>query len=63
MAKETAPAHPSDRTLLGSSDQEILDVTEQVYQVEYMLVPSELPSLVTKRIHGGATSRSELMHG
>ena len=38
-----ALAHLSIRTLLGSTDQEILDVTEQVYQGECMLVPSELP--------------------
>ena len=42
MAKVTAPAHPSVRTLLGSIDREILDIMEQVYG-EYVLAPSELP--------------------
>ena len=43
MAEEMAPDHPSIGTLLGSTDQEILDVAEQVYWGEYMLVPSKLP--------------------
>ena len=43
MAKEIAPAHPSIRTLPGSTNMEILDFTEQVYWGEYVLVPSELP--------------------
>ena len=31
MAKETAQAHPSIRTLPGSTDQQMLDITKQVY--------------------------------
>ena len=42
-AKVTAPGHPSVRTLLGTTDIEILKVVVQVYQVEYMMAPSELP--------------------
>ena len=33
------------RTLLGSTDQEVLDITEQVYWGEYVLAPSKLPCL------------------
>ena len=40
MAEETAPEHPSVRTLLGSTDQEILDVMEQVYRGQYEVVSS-----------------------
>ena len=43
MAKETAPEHLSVRTLLGSTDKEILDVAEQVYRRKYEVVPSILP--------------------
>ena len=35
--------HPSLRTLLGSTDQEILDVAEQVYKGLYEVAPSILP--------------------
>ena len=45
LAKEMAYAHPSVRMLLGSTDREILDLAEQVYQGEYGLAPSELPCL------------------
>ena len=43
MAKEIALEHLSLRTLLGSTDQEILDVTEQVYRGQYQVAPSILP--------------------
>ena len=43
MIKEMAPEHPSGRTLLESTDQEILDVFEQVYRGQYEVVPSILP--------------------
>ena len=38
-----APEHPSVRTLLGSTDQEILDVAEHVYQGQYKVALSMLP--------------------
>ena len=41
MAKEMAPEHPTVRTHLGSTNQEIFGVTEWVQ--EYVLAPSELP--------------------
>ena len=43
MAKETAPEHPSVRTLLGSTDQEILDVAEHICRGQYEVAPSVLP--------------------
>ena len=43
MAEEMAPAHPSVRTYLGSTDQEILDIVEWVYRRQYEVVPSVLP--------------------
>ena len=43
MAEVMAIAHLFIRTLLGSTDQEILDIAEQVYWGEYTLAPSELP--------------------
>ena len=41
-AKETAPEHPSMQTLIGSTDEAILQVAEQVYQGEQTLDPSML---------------------
>ena len=38
-----APEHPSIITLLGSTDQEILDVVEQVYKGQYEVAPNILP--------------------
>ena len=46
MAKETAPEHPSIRTIrihIGSTDQEILDVADQVYIGHYEVAQSVLP--------------------
>ena len=40
MAEEMASEHPSIRTLLGSPNQEILGVAEQVYMGYYELAPS-----------------------
>ena len=42
-AKAVAPGHPSVRTLLGSTNQEILDVVEWVYRRQYKVVPRILP--------------------
>ena len=42
MAKERALEDPSVRTLLGSTDWEILNVAEQVYRGQYEVVPSVL---------------------
>ena len=61
MAEVMAPAHPSVRTFLGSTNQEILDLAEQVYQREYVLAPSELPS-ATRGIHGRTTSGAEPLY-
>ena len=43
MAEVMALAYPSIRTLLGSTNQEILDINEQVFWGEYVLAPNELP--------------------
>ena len=43
MAEEMAPIHPSVRSLLGSSEEEVLKITEEVYHGEYELAPNELP--------------------
>ena len=40
---ELAPEHPSVQTLLGTPDEEILKVAEQVYRREHAVVPSVLP--------------------
>ena len=42
-AKMMVPEHPSFWTLLGSTNAEVLEVTEQVYQGEYVMAPSVLP--------------------
>ena len=41
--KKTASEHPSVRTLLGSTDQEILDVAGCVSQGQYKVAPSVVP--------------------
>ena len=41
---ELAPEHPSMWTLLGSPDEEILKVAEQVYRGQLAVVPSVLPT-------------------
>ena len=43
MAEEMAPEHPSIRSLLGSTDDEILEIAEQVYWGQYEAVSSILP--------------------
>ena len=43
MAKETAPIHPSEGSLQGSSEEEILKSTEEVYWGSYVLSFSKLP--------------------
>ena len=43
--KVTAPEHPSVRTLLGSTNADILKVTEKVYQGECVTAPIVLPQL------------------
>ena len=43
MAKEMAEEHPSVRTLLVSTDQEILDVAECVHRGQYKVSPIILP--------------------
>ena len=43
MTKETAPEHISVPNLLKSTDQEILDVAEQVCRGQYEVVPCVLP--------------------
>ena len=43
MAKEMAPENPSVRTVLGSTDKEIIDVVEWVYGGQYELAPGVLP--------------------
>ena len=40
--KEVAPEHPSVRTLIGTTDDAIIQVAEQVYQGEWTLAPSML---------------------
>ena len=42
-AEEMAPEYPSVITLLGSPDQEILDVAKWVYRGQYKVAPSVLP--------------------
>ena len=43
MAKEMAQEHPSIRIPVGSTDQKILDVMEQVYRGQYEVAPTVLP--------------------
>ena len=43
MVEAMALTHPSIRTLLGSTNWEIPDIAEQMYQGEYVLASSELP--------------------
>ena len=43
MTKEMAPTHLSMRSLLGSTNDEILEVAEEVYHGQYGVVPSILP--------------------
>ena len=43
MTEETAPEQPSVRSLLGSTDEEILEIAVQMYQGQYEAVPSILP--------------------
>ena len=43
MAKEMASDHPSVKTLIGSTDLEILDVAEHVYRGQYEVALSMLP--------------------
>ena len=38
---EAAPEHPSMWTLVGSKDSDLLQIAEQIYKGEYMVVPSE----------------------
>ena len=59
MAEEMAPEHITLRTLLESTDQEILGMAEQVHLGEYMLAPQWTTLPVTGQIHGRATSRAE----
>ena len=40
--KEEAPEHPSTRALLGTIDDNVINVAGQVYQGEWTLVPSML---------------------
>ena len=40
--KEEAPEHPYVRALMGTMDDAIIQVAEQVYQGEWTLVPSML---------------------
>ena len=42
MTEVMAPEHPSVRTLLGSTDAEILKIIEQVYQGECLVAPRVL---------------------
>ena len=42
MAKEMAPEQPSVKSLLGLTDEEILEIAEQVYWGQYEAVLSVL---------------------
>ena len=42
MAKEIAPVHLSVRSLLGSTNDEILEVAKDVYHGWYQVAPSVL---------------------
>ena len=44
IAEEMALEHPSVGSLLGSTDQKILGVAEQVYHGEYVLPPVNSPT-------------------
>ena len=46
VAEEMAPEHPSVRTLLGSTKQEILDVVEWVHRGQYEVAPSVIPCML-----------------
>ena len=63
MAEEIVPDHPSVRTLLGSTDHEILDVAEHVHWGQYEVAPSTLPCKAQRPIYDWTTQGARPVPG
>ena len=59
-----SPCTPTCQDASRSTEQEVLDITEQVYmQGEYVLTPQWTPPPPARRVHDGATTGAEPAHG
>ena len=62
-AKVIGPEHPFTRTLLGSTNAEILKMAKQVYQEEYVLASQCAPPLAAGWVYRGVTLWTGLGYG
>ena len=58
-----APEHPSVRTLLGSTNVEILKTPEQLYWRKCVVAHSVLPPLTTEEAYKGVMPGTVPVHG